>query len=244
MKRKMRQQLHIAFEAPLPQKKSEFIQGLNYPKIRRTDFLLNQFGYIDRRVWIASAVLFIAAMFIETQIQPGDIRLLWVISALTPFFVMTSITEIARSAVFGMEELEMSTKYNLKSILLTRMGILGAGNMLMLLAVMPLLAEKVYLGIINTGVYLMVPYLLTCIISCKVIDRISGKEIPLYCAGTAAFVSTLGFLLNSAHSAIYQERYFIFWVAILVALVVLLFRGLRQLINNMEEMKCNLSLTD
>lgn len=244
MKRKMRQQLHNAFDAPLPQKKSEFIQSLNYPKIRRKDFLLSQLGYIHGKVWIASAVLFIAAMIFETQIQPGDIRLLWVISALTPFFVMTSITEIARSTVFGMEELEMSTKYNLKSILLTRMGILGAGNMLMLLAVMPLLAEKVNIGIINTGVYLMVPYLLTCIISCKVIDRIRGKEIPLYCAGAAAFVSTLGFLLNCVQSAIYQERFFIFWVAILAALVVLLFRGLRQLINNMEEMKCNLSLTD
>jgi MFS family permease len=116
--------------------------------------------------------------------------------------------------------------------------------MLMLLAVMPLLAEKVNIGIINTGVYLMVPYLLTCIISCKVIDRIRGKEIPIYCAGAAAFVSTLGFLLNSVQSTIYQERYFVFWVAILVALVALLFRGLRQLINNMEEMKCNLSLTD
>ena len=57
MKRKMRLQLHIAFEAPMPQKKSEFIQSLNYPKIRRKDFLLNQLGYIHGKVWIASAFL-------------------------------------------------------------------------------------------------------------------------------------------------------------------------------------------
>jgi hypothetical protein len=240
----MKQQLHNAFDAPSPQKKREFIQSLNYPKIRRKDFLLSQFGFIHRKVWIASAFLFIAAMIFETLIQPGDIRLLWVISALIPFFVMTSITEIARSTVFGMEELEMSTKYNLKSILLTRMGILGAGNMLMLLAGLPLLAEKVKIGIINAGVYLMVPYLLTCILSCMVLNRMGNKEIPVYCAGAAAFVSTLGFILNSVQSAIYQERYFIFWVAILVVLIILLFRGLRQLINNMEEMKCNLFLTD
>jgi hypothetical protein len=240
----MRQHLHNAFEAPSPQKKYEFIQSLNYPKTRRKDFLLSQFGYIHRKVWIASLCLFIIAMIFETQIQTGDIRLLWVISALIPFFVMTSITEIARSTVFGMEELEMSTKYNLKNILLTRMGILGAGNMLMLLAVLPLLAEKVNIGIINTGVYLMVPYLLTCILSCMVLNRIGNKEIPVGCAGAAAFVSFLGFVLNSVQSAIYQERYFIIWVATLVVLIILLFRGLRQLINNMEDIKCNLSLTD
>jgi hypothetical protein len=244
MKKKMRQHLHNAFEAPLPQKKSEFIQSLNYPKTRRNDFLLSQLGYIHRKVWIASACLFIAVIIFVTQIQTGDIRLLWLISALTPFFVMTSITEIARSSVFGMEELEMSTKYNLKSILLARMGILGTGNMLVLLAVLPILAEKVNIGIVNTAVYLMVPYLLTCILSCMVLNRIGNKEIPLYCAGAAAIVSILGFILNSVQSAIYQERYFIIWVAILIVLIILLFRGLRQLINNMEEMKCNLSLTD
>jgi hypothetical protein len=240
----MKQHLHNVFEAPSPQKKYEFVQSLNYPKTRRKEFLLRQFGYIHRKVWIASACLFIVAMIFVTQIHTGDIRLLWVVSALTPFFVMTSITEIARSTVFGMEELEMSTKYNLKSILLTRMGILGAGNMLMLLALLPLLAEKVNIGLINTGVYLMVPYLLTCILSCMVLNHIGNKEIPVGCAGAAAFVSTMGFILNSVQSAIYQERYFIFWFAILVVLIILLFRGLRQLINNMEEMKCNLSLTD
>lgn len=244
MRKRMRQHLYNVFEAPSSQKKHEFIQRLNYPKTRRKDFLLSQLGYIHRKVWIASLGLFIIAMIFETQIQTGDIKLLWVISALIPFFVMTSITEIARSTVFGMEELEMSTKYNLKKILLTRMEILGAGNILMLLAVLPLLAEKVNIGILITGVYLMVPYLLTCILSCMVLNRIGNKEIPVGCAGAAAFVSILGFVLNSVQSAIYQERYFIFWLATLVVLIILLFRGLRQLINNMEDMKCNLSLTD
>ncbi len=244
MKRKMKQLLQSAYEPPLPQKKSEFIHSLNYPKTRWKDFLISQLSYINRKVWIASVFLFIVAIIFETRFQYDDIRLLWVISAIIPFLVMTGITEIARSAVFGMEELEMSTRYNLKSVLFARMGILGAGNMLMLMAVMPLLADKINLGMIRTGVYLMVPYLLTCVLSCKVIERGRNKEVPVYCAGVAAFVSTLGYILGSVQSVMYQDRYFICWVAILTLLSILLYKGLRQMIKNMEEMKCNLSLTD
>ena len=48
-------------------------------------------------------------------------NVLWITAALLPFVALLAVTEGTRSAVYGMEELELATRFSLKSVLLARL---------------------------------------------------------------------------------------------------------------------------
>lgn len=239
MKNVLRKQLYHAFDAPSPPRKKEFLENINYPKMRWKDFLFCQLGYIQMKVWIVSAMLLLAGMIFATTIQQGDIKLLWAVSAMLPFLALMSVTEIIRSSSYGMAEIEMSSRYNLRTVLFVRMGILGTENLILLLSAIPVLQGKVDMGMLKLGVYLLVPYLLTCFISLCLVIRYRTGEVALYCAGAAVLVSGIGLVFNSFRFSLYQQEFYIIWIAVLVLLVVGVCRGIRKFIKNMEELIWN-----
>ncbi len=52
----------------------------------------------------------------------------WIVSAFTPFLALLLIAESTKSAIYGMNELEMSARFSLKSVVLARLIILGVFN--------------------------------------------------------------------------------------------------------------------
>ena len=200
MKKNMKEYISRVYDAPRPMQKKEFLQKLNYPKTRWQDFIVCQLGYIDKKVWIISILLFSVILFFETIFTQGDMNLLWVVSSFIPFIALMTITELARSVTFGMAELELTTRYNLRSVLLMRMGVLGVGNLVLLFAAIPILIMKLNMGIIKLGVYFLVPYLLTCFLSYVLARRIRPGEISLCCAGVAALISVFGLVVKQHKS--------------------------------------------
>lgn len=239
MKQKLKQNILNAYEIPEPLQKEEFIKSLNFPKIRWYDFLLYQFGYIRKKIWIASILLFLAAILLGSLLQKGDMKLLWSVSAIIPFLALLGITEIARSAVFGLAELEMSTRYNLRGVLLARMCIIGIGNFILILSLTCILAGRIEVQVLKLGIYFMIPYLLTNFISYVVVNRSRSKDISYYCAAVAASVSGSGLFFGRIWEVIYQQQYFILWLVAFVVLIAALSKEIRKLIHNTEELIWN-----
>ena len=63
------------------------------------------------------------------------------IYGVVPFLVMLSVTESMRSYRYGMEELELSARFSLKSIVMARMLMLGIGNLAVLIAIAGVLGD-------------------------------------------------------------------------------------------------------
>lgn len=134
MKQHLRQELKNVFDAPQPLHKRAFLRTLEQPKISILAFVLTQLGYIRRWVWIISALVFVLSAAGAAGL-PSDT--VWVASALMPLLALTVVSESGRSQNYEMAELEMATRFSLRSVVLARLGILGMENLIVLGLLLP-----------------------------------------------------------------------------------------------------------
>lgn len=122
------------YQPPAPQRKGAFLERLEPPGLSTGEFLFSQLFYLRPWNWLLAAAIFVAGLFLMKNQLPQQIRL---VSALLPFAALSTVTELHRSARCRMEELEMASRFSLKTLLLARLTLLGLGNLLLLCALFP-----------------------------------------------------------------------------------------------------------
>ncbi len=230
-KSELKRALRDAFPARSPAGKRAFLRSLPPAPVSHLRFLLGQAGHIRKSAWAASAAVFALALAVG-RLAPRDA--VWATAALTPFAAMAAVAEGGRSALYGMEELELSARFGLKSVALARMGVLGLAHALLLAALAPLGPA----GLVRTGVYLLTPYLLTALLGMAALRRLRGRE-GLYAAAAAAVLTAgLSLVLHSGPDA-YAPANFRWWLPALAAAAVLTGREYRNTIKRTEELSWN-----
>lgn len=249
MKRDLKLAVKAAFEAPAPRKKEVFLKKINSSeyikqnrKITCVQFVGMQILYIRKWVWAVSFLIFAIALFGGCVIQKN---VLWILSAMMPFLALTVVTEMIRSETYGMAELEMATRFSLKSIVLARMGILGLAH-LILLFLIALTGPKSAAAdgaatTLQMGVYLLVPYLLTDAGGLWLVRKIRGREAVYACFGLAVLIGMLPVLGYYVLGISYQIAKFGWWVATLLALCFALASEFGKNLKRTEEFTWNLS---
>lgn len=232
MERKLQQQLKEYFEAPTPIRKRQFMRKVGRQKISIIYMIKTQFCYISKYVWIASFLLFMFALFLNHYVESNYIGIVY---ALIPFFVMVSITESMRSYQYGMNELEQSTRFSLKSIILTRMITLGLCNFVMILFIAMLSGYNVY----SQLVYMIVPYLITAIGGLMIVRKFSHREGTYLCFGFSLLVAFLVSAVSIKYSFIYEASYLSIWTVICVLFMVLMIKEICRTIRKTEDLAWN-----
>ena len=232
----MKKMLQTAYEAPEPLKKEKFLRKLPKAQISHTEFMLLQAAYMKKWVWIVSVLVLGIALKSASFLEKN---MLWFLSALMPFIALTVTTENTRSAAYGMEELEMASRFSLRSVALARMGILGGVHFMMICCLIPVSLQNQIYGPLQAGVYLTVPYLLTVIPGLMAARRIHGKESGYVCAGIAVIVS-IAFVTQGSNGVVYREKYFSWWLAAFFILIIMLGAEWRRTIKETEELAWNL----
>lgn len=240
-KKELQKELWYAFAAPKPQRREEFLRLLaeralvderyglhaenvahpNRPLAGLPVFVLSQIAYIRKGIWWLSAMIFACACFLAAS--PGmagdgaQDRVLWGIAALAPLLAMTVIAESGRSETWEMAELEMVTRFSLRSVVLARLGILGLENLVMLTLFVfvgrggdPVGQEG---GVLQTGLCILLPYLLTCFLGLWIVRRFRGQQAVYWCFGMAVCVSVMVFTIPDRIGYPEQERNLIWWAA-------------------------------
>jgi len=218
------------FDAPEPQEKSSFLEkihtgqarGRDLPEIEKLVYkktstmrmLLVQLSFISKWMWILSALVFLYSFIISMYIQE---EIMWRVSALVPFIVTFSLSESLRSITYGMGEFEMAAKFPLKSIIMSRMFILGIGNMLLLFMVAALWGESMWRNI----VYMLVPYLASATGGLVILRKFISKEgIYISCA-FSALISVLHMAGSQYFVWLYQIQFTGLWVITAAALLII-----------------------
>ncbi|MCI6736503.1 MAG: hypothetical protein MR593_00040 [Intestinibacter sp.] len=173
-----------------------------------------------------------------------DLNTIWVISSLIPFLALLAVTESTRSAVYGMIEFEMSTRFSLKSVVLARLSILGILDFIILCCVTPLCCISSEISLFQTAIYLFVPYLLTVNTNLWITRHFQGKESIYACMSIAVLISGLNVSLHFIAKFIYQFSYFNWWLLLAVILIAGMINELSHTIKQTEEYRWNLSLID
>jgi len=211
----LEQELQRLFWAPAPQRREVFLAGRPRPFIGHGAFVLIQASYIRKWVWVLSVAVFGILVGSAARWQR---EALWIAAGMMPFLALLAAQEHMRSAMYNMTELELSTRFSVKSIVLAKMGLLGSFHLLLLLLLLPLLVLYGQDGILRTGVYLLVPYLLTTFLSMAWVRRARGREGLYLCLGIAVLVSSLQ-VVGSNVADWYRGQLFPWWLLVLALLL-------------------------
>lgn len=243
MNRQLKRSIQKAFEAPKPneQEKADFLKNLHHPPISMWQFILTQATYLRKKTWIFSALLLLPAVIGAFHIGHET---LWITSAIVPFLGLLAVAENSRSITYGMSEFELSTRFSLKSVVLARMSILGVLDFTILACLVPLCWISNTLSIIQTGIYIVVPYLLTVNVSLWVTRHVHSRDNIYGCMSVAVLVSGIDLGLHYMVSVVYSLSYFGWWLAVAFFLIVIMAHEIYYTIKQMEEYSWNWLSTD
>lgn len=236
MNKKLKASIVEAFEAPPSIRKKEFLSKTPQPQITMFSFILTQVVYIRKWVWVIDigilAIALLNTVFMEQ-------KLLFSLSALTPFLALTVLTENGRSQTHKMDEFEMSTRFSLKSVILARLFILGTANLALLCFLLSVNQMSKALPVSKAAVYMLCPYLLTTFLGLWVSRLVRGKEFDFLCIGISAVISCGNLMLPQLLPILYESISFLWWCVVLILFSIGVLREGHQMINQTEELSWN-----
>ena len=235
---KWKHELKEAFDAPRSVRKREFLRQLALPQMTVHEFLFSQIGYIRKWVWCVSALVFVVAI-LGLAFLPNTV--LWLISGLSPLLALTITSESGRSEFYEMAELEMATRFSLRSVIFARLVILGLMNLLLLGVLLPIGLHNNTAAPFAAALYIITPFLLTTFIGLHIVREFRRQEAMYTCVGTSVGISISLFLSHNIIPFIYQEQCLTAWM--IAALVLLQGNGKQctAMIRQTEGMAWNLS---
>lgn len=233
MDQKMKKELKRLYEAPEPVGKRAFFRELSPRPVSTGYMLWMQISYISKWEWICSGVFFGTVIILSYFYQT---KALGIILAMMPFLAVAGVSESMRSVTYGMDELEMSARFSLKSIVLARMWIIGTENLALALVAGFFMKEN----FVQMVLYLMVPYLLTVYGSLLIVRHMPGREGIYACMGLSVVISMSILYSILSYDWIYQEQFGFFWFLVVMALLYMDVKESRQtvqMISAIVEMK-------
>ena len=94
---------------------------------------------------------------------------------------------------------------------------------------------------LQTGVYMLCPYLLTAFLCLKVVRRVRSKEVIYLCTGVAMGVSIGSLILSRLFPFCYEGDQLVWWLAAAAVLGIGTGKQCYQMIKQTEELAWNLS---
>lgn len=191
MRKMQKKELARLYEAPPAQRKEEFFWRVEKPGISHWQFLRIQISYVRKWNW-AVALLMLAAVnlgWLEGQI-------LWIMGAVTPFLSLAVAAECSRSRQYGMEELELVSRFSMKYVVVSRILILGLCDLLVLVFLVCVGFSKTQADLFYCGGMVLSPYLVNAFLSMWIVRRVHGREGTYLCMALTVIVSTAGLLLK------------------------------------------------
>lgn len=219
-----------------PEEKKAFFQGLEDRGltsrrpvvINHGDFLLRQFLYVGKWIWLLSAVLLLCITGIcygNTGNYPF---------ALTPLLAAGILVETGRSFRWKMAELEYTARFSLRSVMLARMFLVGIVETAGLLVVIWVVRPWFSYSLIRVFLYMMVPYLAASLLG-SVYERKNRSDNSwgsmIICFLSSGLFAAAPYCLSS----LYEERFTVIWTVVFILLVFSLVVSMRRWICELEE---------
>ena len=219
-----------------PEEKKAFFQGLEDRGltsrrpvvINHGDFLLRQFLYVGKWIWLLSAVLLLCITGIcygNTGNYPF---------ALTPLLAAGILVETGRSFRWKMAELEYTARFSLRSVMLARMFLVGIVETAGLLVVIWVVRPWFSYSLIRVFLYMMVPYLAASLLG-SVYERKNRSDNSwgsmIICFLSSGLFAAAPYCLSS----LYEERFTVIWTVVFILLVFSLVVSMRKWICELEE---------
>lgn len=241
MYRRLKKDLKKCFQAPESTRKEEFLADIRQVNSSLLKFIPGQVYYIRKYIWIVSVAIFLAAVYGAYRI---NLNIVWCASAMVPLLALMAVTEISKSSFYGMEELELSTLYDRRSIFLSRLFILGLFNMVLMCAFLPFCYKWSVYTLQQVVLYVFVPYLLSAFFCLVFTHHIRGKQSVYICTVFSFMIGILDLLLHTTARRIFDVSYNVIWIILFLGLIFLIIAEIMKIIKKMRKQQWDFTLTD
>ena len=206
-------------------------------RIRYSAFFLRQVRFVGAPVWLLQGFLLLCAFWLfglgdistVSNLAPRHLPVL--LGCFAVFIAMTSIPFIGRSTQYGMLETEMATRISIPKLLLTRISIIGVGNVLLLTVSFLLASTKAELGTGSIALYLLLPYLMACC-GCLFIQAYAHRGYQGFVSTAFCFsLTALLFVLYKAAPMVYEQASAPIWGALCALCTMILIIGIYRLLD-------------
>ena len=201
-------------------------------------FFFRQFGFIRKKVWFYQiGILLICSIGLFFLYDSSEI--IAILSAASPLIVLSSISEIARSYVYETMEIEISTRFSFKQLMITRICIIGLMDIFFLTILMVISGLQLSIGIFSVIIYICVPFLLTCFGCLWVLNHFKQKDCNYYCVALGLFISFALGMISYRYPSIYEVSAIWCWVILFIiafiGVMLEVFKMIKNCKNKMNE---------
>lgn len=241
----MRQALREAYKAPKPEEKQAFMKNLKeqciLPEressgISHWQFILYQIQYIRVRNWVLAAGIFALSLYLMRTVGREE---MWCISACVPFLALMVADEGSRAFRYGMEELELSSRFTRKTVLAARMGAIGLGNLLFFVVAIPTALVWRQVPVLLSGVYILLPYLLSAFLNLFIVRKMHGRETLYACMGACLLVSVGCVMFGIMQIPVWRSGSIGMEIIVFLAAAAMVVNEGRKILEQAEEMVWN-----
>ncbi|MCI6463932.1 MAG: hypothetical protein MSA90_00480 [Faecalicatena sp.] len=237
---KLSKDLKQLYKAPVPEGKAEFIRELEQQLELRTEkkemsnfqFICQQIPYIRKWNWLLVVLSFV---FTVLGIKYIDRQAVCLTAAFVPFLALAAVSEGSRSIQYGMDELELASRFPLKVIAASRLFLLGASNLILLTVSSFVLGTRGTTGILFNGAVIMIPYLLTAFLNLFIVRKMHGRESIYVCLGGTVLISGVNLLMSVPENSIYMRLSDKSLLLIFTAAVIMTIRECVKFMKQTEE---------
>ena len=227
-------------------KKYQAIENLKV-EIANTDIEINenyfqkiikQIPFINKTTVIIQVLLLILGMIIINYTSFEITRLL--LSLVMPILAFFQVAEMQRSFKYNMYEIEMACKVNLREIITTRLIIMTVINLLIMTLFVIIAGTKFQTGINLLIVYLLVPFLITNVLTMELSKLLKNRQNDVANMGIALLVNMVLFVSHIRFPFVYENSCIFIWVIVLLISGFYLIRNIYQIYEKEDEYIWNL----
>ena len=205
------------YEVP-PLKEDEiniFLKRFNFEnnkKYRTTfkEFLYSQIQFIRKKTWVIQFVVVVLWVYLTRNNINGTDKMFNIypfLSSLAPLLVITGVDEMARIYDGSLCEIEMTTRYPLKVVLLTRMAIMVTADTAVMIIAGRYIQNFTERDLISVMLYILVPFQMACIGMLEIMKYVKALYLDYACVGYCFILAAFPYIYNLYSESIYHANY-------------------------------------
>lgn len=186
--RELKNMIRNAYNVESSEGSRAFVGQFQKREMHAWDILKQQttgLGFIN--IFAGTIVLF-AFWQIALQCQDGDALMYARISAIIPLIALTAFSGMGRSEKYGMDELEMASRFSLRTVLAARLIVVGIIDAVIFAVLMVIFGQLTNMGTLQALSVVSVPYLITAWGCLLITRKLHNSRDMAVCIGFGGMV--------------------------------------------------------
>ena len=238
MKNQLKQELSRSFKNVAPDTRQEHLDHLislardNYnlqaegKSISFWNFMLRQIRFVGTRIWLwQSFVLLLLCILISSGYSSASVAasvhyVSYLLGCSAVVMLTAAMPIVYRSVRYQMLETETASRFSFSKLLLARLIIIGAGDLIMMMVIILLTLYETERSIRGLLLYLLVPFLLAASGYLTILAHMALRLFPYLCTGFSGGLLLILYLLRKWQPEFYGSSFTWEWGILCILLLL------------------------